>query len=202
MEMKVRDSLIKKLRLERAWSQQHLADAADISLRTVQRIEKTGQASPESAKALAAAFGVKANELVQTVPSQPGRKPHKWLTIGIPTIMGFLASLVFLTHATAEPMMLGVLFSDGDQQLADVQLLTDLGDAAEVILDNGWKVSLIPTLTPEGEVRIAAKVYEPTGAGSFSLVSSPVLITDYRKAAGVSYKGENGASLDFAVTPK
>lgn len=49
---------IRRWREERCWSQEHLADAAGIGLRTVQRIEKGEQASRESVMALAAAFDV------------------------------------------------------------------------------------------------------------------------------------------------
>lgn len=50
--------LIQKLRLRRGWSQQQLADASGLSVRTVQRIEAGHPASTESLKALAAVFEV------------------------------------------------------------------------------------------------------------------------------------------------
>ena len=49
---------IRRWRDERCWSQEHLADAAGIGLRTVQRIENGDKASRESVMALAAAFDV------------------------------------------------------------------------------------------------------------------------------------------------
>ncbi len=49
---------IKRWREERHWSQEHLADLAGIGLRTIQRIENGEPASPESLKALAAAYNV------------------------------------------------------------------------------------------------------------------------------------------------
>ena len=55
-EMKVDTKLIKALREERAWSQEHLASVADLSARTVQRLEADGNASLESKMAIAAAF--------------------------------------------------------------------------------------------------------------------------------------------------
>jgi transcriptional regulator with XRE-family HTH domain len=50
--------LIQKLRLKRGWSQQQLADASGLNVRTVQRIEAGQPASPESLKCLAAVFEV------------------------------------------------------------------------------------------------------------------------------------------------
>jgi len=48
--------LVRKLRLERGWSQDELATMTDLSVRTIQRIERGQPASLESQKALAAIF--------------------------------------------------------------------------------------------------------------------------------------------------
>lgn len=58
MEMKVNSEVIKALRKQRAWSQDELAAASGISLRTIQRIENSGNSSLESKKALAAVFEI------------------------------------------------------------------------------------------------------------------------------------------------
>jgi len=68
-EMKLNARLIRKLREDRAWSQDHLAAAAGLSLRTVQRIEAEGNASPESRMALAAALQVDASSLLAIEPA-------------------------------------------------------------------------------------------------------------------------------------
>jgi len=49
---------IQKLRLKRGWSQQQLADASGLSVRTIQRLENGHAASTESLKCLAAVFEV------------------------------------------------------------------------------------------------------------------------------------------------
>lgn len=56
MDMKVDTKKLIQLRNTKAWSQQHLAEVSGLSLRTIQRIEKTQSASQESVKAIAAAF--------------------------------------------------------------------------------------------------------------------------------------------------
>jgi transcriptional regulator with XRE-family HTH domain len=63
MEMKIDSQKVKQLREARGWSQEHLAEVAELSARTVQRIESDGNASPESRMALAAALGVDATAL-------------------------------------------------------------------------------------------------------------------------------------------
>ena len=56
MDMKLKPSLIRQEREQRAWSQEHLAGVTGLALRTIQRIESSGSASYESATALAAVF--------------------------------------------------------------------------------------------------------------------------------------------------
>ncbi len=59
--------LVQKLRLQRGWSQQQLADLSGLSVRTVQRIERGQGASTESRKSLASVFEIDFSEL-QTEP--------------------------------------------------------------------------------------------------------------------------------------
>lgn len=50
--------LVQKLRLQRGWSQQQLAELSGLSTRTIQRIENGQAASMETLKSLAAVFDV------------------------------------------------------------------------------------------------------------------------------------------------
>ena len=55
--------LVRKLRLERGWSQETLAEVSGLSVRTIQRLERGGKASLESLSSLAATFGIPLAEL-------------------------------------------------------------------------------------------------------------------------------------------
>lgn len=55
--------IVQKLRLQRGWSQQQLAELSGLSVRTVQRIEGGQNATAESLKSLAAVFEVDFQEL-------------------------------------------------------------------------------------------------------------------------------------------
>src|SRR5687767_4854334 len=63
MEMFINKDTVKKLRLEKSWSQEKLAEAASMNLRTLQRIEKDGVASLRSCESLASALDVEPQEL-------------------------------------------------------------------------------------------------------------------------------------------
>ncbi len=63
MEMRVDAQRIRSEREKRAWSQEHLAQVSGLGVRTIHRIEKTGNASLESIKSLAAVFELEAAAL-------------------------------------------------------------------------------------------------------------------------------------------
>lgn len=70
MDMELNKETLKSQRDSRAWSQTQLAEVSGVSLRTIQRIEKTGVASQESAKSLAAVYECSITELVtKSLPS-------------------------------------------------------------------------------------------------------------------------------------
>lgn len=61
--MKINAELVVKLRRKRSWSQDELAIASGLNLRTIQRIEKYASASLQSKKAVAAAFDIDTQDL-------------------------------------------------------------------------------------------------------------------------------------------
>jgi transcriptional regulator with XRE-family HTH domain len=63
--------LIQKLRLQRGWSQEQLAELSGLSVRTIQRIERGQPASVESLKALGAAFAVDFSDLKEPEMNAP-----------------------------------------------------------------------------------------------------------------------------------
>jgi transcriptional regulator with XRE-family HTH domain len=70
--------LIQKLRLQRGWSQEQLAELTGLSVRTIQRIERGQTPSAESLKALAAVLEVNFGALREahmTSPTPPAANP-------------------------------------------------------------------------------------------------------------------------------
>jgi len=62
--MLVDSKKMKELRCSRNWTQQHLAEVCDLSIRTIQRVEKDGVASNETVGAYASIFELSVGELV------------------------------------------------------------------------------------------------------------------------------------------
>ncbi len=69
--MKIDSSKVKKLRIDKNWSQELLSEVSGLSLRTIQRVESGGNASLETVRVLAAAFEVDPNELVLRERKEP-----------------------------------------------------------------------------------------------------------------------------------
>ena len=116
LDMRVDPAKMRNLREERSWSQERLADAAGLSLRTVQRVESEGNASAETRLALAGAFGVDVGVLSQSpalpfsgssrpqVPSEDGSRLRRGtfyshLSIYLGMCVFFLAVDLFHNHA-------------------------------------------------------------------------------------------------------
>ena len=63
--MEINAIKIKELRQKKGWTQQHLADACGVSLRTIQRVERYGNVSNETALSLSAVFELSLEEINQ-----------------------------------------------------------------------------------------------------------------------------------------
>lgn len=61
--MKINADLVVKLRTEKAWSQEELANASGLNVRTIQRVEKEASASLHSKRQLASALGISVQDL-------------------------------------------------------------------------------------------------------------------------------------------
>lgn len=82
----MKGSTIKSLRKTNAWSQAHLAEAAGVSVRTIQRLERTGQCADETLLAVAAALEVDVTVLtaLSGTGSEPasGKLRYLWPEVG------------------------------------------------------------------------------------------------------------------------
>jgi transcriptional regulator with XRE-family HTH domain len=210
MDMKVDSSYIRRERERRAWSQEHLAEVAGLGLRTIQRIEKTGAASYESARSLAAVLGVDVARL-RVDGERSGRRP------GLPsrTFVGALAALA------AGGTLLYATTTFADQVLMDVSVGLENADETRewktrFVVDDGTLVpnvndvrledlrfSIVPRVQEGGRILLEIGVFERHGDEEIVL-SRPQLVALDGEEAGVVVVGDAGTlrlSVKAQVNP-
>ena len=86
--MEINAERVIALRKKSSWSQDELATAAGLNLRTVQRVENSGTASMQTLKAIAAALEVDLDEFRK--PTEKNVIRYEYKTLVLPFKMGFL----------------------------------------------------------------------------------------------------------------
>ncbi|MCO7197538.1 helix-turn-helix transcriptional regulator [Pseudoalteromonas sp. OANN1] len=184
MEMQINKQLIKLKRVERAWSQSELAQVSGLSLRTIQRIEKSGAASLESIKALAAVYEVNVME-IQLKPESKGTKLKRKAAAFLAGTAVMAASIFTLT-ASAKPVMIDLMLTSQGQTLADVQVLNEEGAFSEFVFSDKLKIRLTSTVEQEKQVKIVTEIYSLSTEGQV-LVASPSVTVQHQKQAEVHF---------------
>jgi len=112
VDMKAKSSLIRKLRTERLWSQEHLAQICGLGLRTIQRLESRGSGSNESIKALASVFEIDASTLVWRDGRYQAYKHRQWGIASLTVLFILAATLLAINDLTPlfPAALMGVIF--------------------------------------------------------------------------------------------
>jgi transcriptional regulator with XRE-family HTH domain len=92
--MEVNAGKIKMIRTTNGWTQQHLADACGISLRTVQRVERYGNASQETLASLASVYELTQGDLLTEQDDSEKMEGNNIVVINVQTKAVVLAALV------------------------------------------------------------------------------------------------------------
>jgi transcriptional regulator with XRE-family HTH domain len=181
MDMKINQELLRREREQRAWTQSHLAEVADLSLRTVQRIERAGDASMESASALAAALDLDLAVLLE-IPADQNQtaKSRRYTLWGILGMIGSaVVALGWWSSATAEQVMVSLSIQTPDNVYSNMQLLNKIGKESELELDDQFR--MVFTTTRQGEhLLLSANIFQLVD-GEYKVFANPAisLLVDY-----------------------
>lgn len=205
MEVKFNTQLITGEREKRAWSQQHLADASGLALRTIQRIESRGAGSYESLRALAACLEVPASTL-RLETGQPKASAAQRLrrarvagpVAGVSLLAG-IAGLLWLGTASAKQVLVDfgltvdrmVVYKDPqtgqdvngkDTQELKAQFEVRNGRKKEQALGQ-FNLVLTPTVQQDGRIALSARLYEKRDSGMEILTAPELVVADGQEAA-------------------
>jgi transcriptional regulator with XRE-family HTH domain len=208
MDMKVDPSYIRAQRERRAWSQEHLAEVAGLGLRTIQRIEKTGAASYESARSLAAVFELDVAEL--RVAEPPVVEPR--LNVALRPVLGVLgalvaggALLVTTSSFAADKVLMDVTFSlesaDGSRALSTEAIVADgelVGGVNDVRFED-LRFTIVPHVREGGAILLEVGVYERRGDEEV-VVTQPRLVALNGEEAAVAIGTPDARTVRLAIT--
>jgi transcriptional regulator with XRE-family HTH domain len=201
MDMKINREILRRERELRAWTQNHLAEIADLSMRTVQRIERTGDASMESAGALAAALDIDLVVLMEApiatdeiIPAKS--RPYKlWGAIGV--ISSVLVAAGWWSSAAAEQVMVSLSIETSGRVYSDMMLLNEIGRESEMKLDDQFR--MLFTTNRQGEhLLINAKIFNVVD-GEYQLISSPAMLVEDQQPASMHVTFPDGQRVNLQL---
>ena len=220
MEVKINSSYIREQRERRAWSQEHLAEVTGLGLRTIQRIEKTGAASYESARSLAAVFGVDVADLrvvEAKAPAAPARTRMSWRPLaGVLAACVTGGALLYATQSFADQVLVdvstvinrSVTSSTGvaGQEIGEwkTQFVVDDGTLVPNVNDlrlKEFRFSIVPHVQDGGRILLEIGVFEQHGNEEIVL-GRPRLIALDGETAEVSFDAGGARTLRIAITPQ
>jgi transcriptional regulator with XRE-family HTH domain len=203
MDMKINQETLRRMREQRAWTQSHLAELADLSLRTVQRIERSGDASMESASALAAALNMELAVLLETPSATDQALPVKsprYTVWGVLGAMGCaIVALGWWSSAAAEQVMVSLSIQTPDNVYSNMQLLNEIGKQSELELDKQFR--MVFTTARQGEhLLLSANIYQLV-ENEYRLFANPAILVEDQKPASmlVDYPDGQRVNLQFVA---
>ncbi len=159
-------------RRQRGWTQEHLAQKAKVSVRTLQRIENGGVASPETVKDLAAALELDVDSLLSLQHPEPAGDSLPPLSKGtqVAALIEGAAAHRFLFEDPEHPQVSQVLADFGQNLREHIEVWKELEprhrvEAVELfggflrrLRELGWNTFGVATTERYGEAGIEVKV--------------------------------------------
>lgn len=207
MDMKIAASKVRAGRERCAWSQEQLAEVSGLSLRTIQRVETSGSASFETAKALAAVFEVDLSELRAPAPA-PAAEPvtsarrgsRKWNYLGLAASLLLAIGILLVPNAHAGEVTLNVALELNDEKLGDHQLVANEGKSAEIRLDGQVRLFVNPIVTADGSILLSMRVEEPAGQRWVEIGKPRIMVANGTQGQ-VKVTSPKGKVYRIAITP-
>ena len=136
--MKIASATVRRLRTDRGWSQEQLAIASGLSLRTIQRVEAEGAASMATRVSLAATFNVPLAELAEpaeaATPVGPARERPAWHVGGLFVGLAILGCVLLGESGRLPGSPMSTALAAIDALLAAVGLLLVLPAAYRLVV--------------------------------------------------------------------
>lgn len=203
MDMQINKEFLRQQREQRGWTQSHLAEVADLSLRTVQRIESSGISSKESAMALASALEVdvasflipqNTTSITGTVKSH--HRPYRFISGSI--LFAGLMVLGWWSMASASPVLIHLSVQAESGSSGDMQLSDEMGKQNEILFEKQFRI-LVTSHREEKYLSLSTEIYDYV-EGEYRLISSPAILVDNQKTATLHLDTQSSGRLELGFT--
>jgi len=201
MDMQIDSNRVKSERERRAWSQEHLAAAAGLSLRTVQRVETAGSASNETARALASVLEVDLVTLRVPATMQPAHRMRGWRYAAVAASAVLALGVLFTRAAQAGDVQLDVGVTLNSEKLSQSQIVAAEGKSAEIRLDKQVRVFVNPIVTKDGSVLLSIRLEEPSGSRWVEIGEPKIMVADGTEGL-VKVTSPKGNVFEIAIRPR
>lgn len=213
MDMKINKQTLRAYRESKAWTQAHLAEVANLSLRTVQRIERSGDGSQESVLALAAALNIEVQDLVvgssQNDASAGGsavevnsfpKNPLFQLWKLAAVIALLISTLGWWSIATAAPIKIQLMTQTASGLYGTHEFESSSKSPFDVVEKEKFKLSVI-TERRGSYLLIKTAIYEFQN-GEYQLTSSPAVMVESGKISSLKIASPvvGELSLSYSAT--
>ena len=192
--MKIDVNSLRSMRESRGWTQTHLAEVANLSLRTVQRIENSGSASPESTMAIASALSIDVKDLLkpQEVAAVDKRK-WKFSWVGLVALLGGIG--VWWSVAAESPHKLQISI-DGSSNLHSFHEFNfPIDEKVEVLERNHFKL-LVRVQKQDKYFLISSEISVPEN-DQFKTVAAPAILVEESKLASFEVPISSSEKYNF-----
>jgi transcriptional regulator with XRE-family HTH domain len=199
MDMHINKEFLRQQREQRGWTQSHLAEIADLSLRTVQRIETSGISSKESAMALAAGLDIQLNDLLiqKSSPDAGKGQLRRWNFAGFLLVAMF--GLGWWSVASADQIAINLSIKTPANSKSDMQILSENGQQSEVKFDGEFRL-LFTATRQDKNLLIATEIYNFV-EGEYQLLSTPSFLVADNQQTGIHVAMPDKGNLELTFTP-
>ena len=192
--MRIDKSRVRKERQQRAWSQEHLASVTGLGLRTIQRVESSGNGSAESASALASVLEVPLSELATIDTPSSSRRLWRKIIVWITLSCGVISAAIVGRVVLADPVKLGIEMAVNGSNVLGKTIDLQEGEPSKLDLSE----NTIAILTPENlgllgkeEMILRVELYEIDSEGDSVLIGNPRLILEEDSNWELKIKGDS-----------
>lgn len=201
MDLKIDSALLRRERQKRGWSQEQLATAAGLGIRTVQRIETSGTGSAESAKCLAAVFEMPLADIYVPDPQpHPRRRGRLWIA-AIAACSALLAPLLLLSRANATDVAIALKIVSEVSGESRMNISVGSGRQTEIKIERDLRLLLTPKILKDGNIFLAAELFAWDG-NEFKPTAQPRIMLRDGDETRLQLGLGNGRTVDIAIVSK